>query len=413
MTTKKQYGYIRECQICRHAPLSPVLDLGHHAPVHAHVTDAGLQEPQTSFPLVLNRCDGCGLLQLDYIANPNIIFYPDYPYFTGMTNMLVRNFRELRDILMEQYNIKQGDLVIDIGSNDGTLLQGFKEKGTRVLGIEPTKVAIVARENGIPTLQEFFTTKTAEQILEQDGKAKAVTATNMFAHVDNPFELARAIYSLLTDDGVFVSESQYLVDMIEKSALDTIYHEHLRYYSLKPLQKLLSLAGMSIVDAEHTEAAGGSIRVYAMKGDRPMSDRAKQLMEKEEKLGLYDGNAFVDFAKNMRQVKHDLLELLIACKKKGRIVGIGAPGRSNTLLNFAHINTTLLDYAAEKKGSPKIGLYTPGMHIPIVDEERVFEEQPEFALLLSWHIGDELIDIYRKKGYKGTFITPFPRPKII
>lgn len=411
---EKKYGHITSCQICRHNPLVTVLDLGHHAPVHAHVTETQLHEPETTYPLVLCRCEQCGLLQLDYIADPKIIFYPDYPYFSGMTNMLIRDFRELAHIVIDRYAVASDDLVVDIGSNDGTLLEGFREKGIRVLGIEPTKVALVAREKGIPTMQEFFSLKTAEKILEQDGKAKVVTATNMFAHVDEPFELARAIASLLADDGVFVSESQYLGDMIEKSALDTIYHEHLRYYALKPLQKLLTLAGMDIVDVERTEAAGGSIRVYAMKANnRPMSAGVQELLAKEEAMGMYTGDAFMNFGEQVRQVKRNLVELLISCRKKGNIVGVGAPGRSNTLLNFAHIDTSILDYAAEKKGSPKIGLYTPGMHIPIVDEQRIFDEQPAFALLLSWHIGDELMEMYRKKGYRGTFITPLPVPKIL
>ena len=170
---------------------------------------------------------------------------------------------------------------------------------------------------------------------------------------------------------------------------------------------------MSVIDAERIDSAGGSIRVYAKKGEHKISKRAQDILNKEEEMGIYNGEVFVDFEKKINSIKHNLNKLLRECKENGKIVGIGAPGRSNTLLNFAKIDTNLIDYAVEKKGSPKIGLFTPGMHIPIIDEEIVFKEQPEYALILSWHIGTELMDIFRKKGYKGKFITPLPEPKII
>lgn len=406
-------GYQSACQVCSHSPLVTVFALGHQAPVHAHVTKENLHESEVRYPLNLCRCTNCGLLQLDYIVPPEVLFYKEYPYFTGMTTMLVQNFRTLRDIVMERYGVGPEHLAVDIGSNDGSLLQGFKEKGVRVLGVEPTNVALVAQEKGIPTLQEFFTEKTAADILEKYGKAKVVTATNMFAHINNPFELARGIGAFLADDGVFISESQYLGDMVEKTALDTIYHEHLRYYSLKPIQTLLSIVGLTVVDAERIEAAGGSIRVYAMKGKHAMSERAQELLRTEEKNGLHDGSAFTDLANRVLTAKQRLLGLLLEAKKQGRIVGIGAPGRSNTLLQFMNIDTSFIDYAVEKAGSPKIGLFTPGTHIPIVDEQILYTDQPEYGLLLSWHIADELVKKLRERGYRGKFIVPLPEPRII
>lgn len=414
MTKNEHIGHINACQICAYGLLDTVLSLGHHAPVHAHLTAAQLHEKEEVYPLNLCRCSNCGLLQLDYIVDPKTLFYPNYPYFTGMTNMLIREFRQLRDTLIAKYNVAKDDLVIDIGSNDGTLLDGFKERGMRVLGVEPTNVADVANQKGISTIKEFFGEETTQKILTSYGKAKVVTATNMFAHVNNIFELTRGISSILADDGVFVSESQYLMDMLEKTALDTIYHEHLRYYSLRPLQKMLSLAGMSMVDAERVEAAGGSIRVYAIKGDRHPSEQLKRLIETEDSAGIYDDGAFNKLSEPVKQAKLNLLELLIACKKENkRVVGIGAPGRSNTLLNYMHIDNQILDYAVEKGGSPKIGLFTPGTHIPIVDEKILFSDQPDYGLLLSWHIADELTAKLRSLGYRGKFIVPLPEPKIL
>lgn len=407
-------GHINKCQICSNENLEPVLLIGHQPIVQAYLTKKTLREPEITYPLNLVRCPKCGLVQLDYIVNPEIVFHLNYPYHTGMTNMLIRNFRSLADTLTKKYKLTPDNLIIDIGSNDGTLLRGFKEKGMKVLGVEPTNVAKTAVKNGIPTIQEFFSKKTTKEILKKYGKAKIVTATNVFAHIPNPVGLAKNIATILANDGIFISESQYLLDIVEKSEFDTIYHEHLRFYALKPLTRLFSMAGMSLVNAERINAAGGSIRAYAIKRNLPLCDETKKLINTEEKAGLYDSDKLQEFAKNAVKVKYDLLILLLKCKKDGaRIVGIGSPARANTLLGFTKIDNTILDYTCERAGSPKIGLLTPGTHIPIVDEVRLFQDQPEYALILSWHIGKELMTILKKNGYKGKFIIPLPEPKII
>jgi len=407
-------GRVTRCQICQEGNLVPVLSLGHHPPAHSHLTRETLHQPETTYPLALCRCTACGLVQLDYIAPPEIVFYPDYPYQTGMTQMLIRNFQSLAAKLADSYNLKERDLVVDIGSNDGSLLRCFKDKGFNVVGIEPTNVAKIAIENGIPTLQEFFNEHTARAIRNEHGPAAVITATNVFAHIADVFEVMRGVDFLLSDDGVFVSESQYLVDILQKLEFDTIYHEHLRYYSLKPLIELFRMADFTVVDAERIEAAGGSIRVYAMKGRRSASERVAALLAEEENAGIYKEETFREFARRVAIAKQELLELLLECKKKGGlIVGIGAPCRSNSLLNFVKIASDIVEYAAERSGSPKIGLFSPGAHIPIYDEERIFSDQPQYALILSWHIGDELMRIFRNKGFRGKFIMPLPRPRLL
>lgn len=405
---------ILECQICHNQNLEEVVSLGHQAPVHAHLTPKALNSQEVFYPLNLQRCGECGLLQLGHVVDPHILFPPEYPYFTGLTNMLVNNFRTLAEILITRQSLDPGDLVVDIGSNDGTLLQGFKDKGMRVLGIEPTAVAEVARQKGIPTIRGFFADELVPRILEKEGPAKLVTATNVFAHINNLQALLKNIKTLLDEKGLFVSESQYLLDMVEKSALDTIYHEHLRYYSLLPLMKLFDHFGMSVVDAERIPAAGGSIRVYAAKGKQPTSERALKIVENEKEEGLYDEELYKKWAGNLLQVRHRLQKLLLDIRLQGgRIAGIGAPGRSNTLLQFMKLDSGMIEYACEKKGSPKIGLLTPGTHIPIVDEEVLFRKQPEFGFLLSWHIGEELMKKFRQLGFRGRFIVPLPEPKVI
>lgn len=413
MNKKTSLGQITECQICSYKNLRAILSLGHQPRVHGHLTEKALKEPETRYPLNLCYCPKCGLIQLDYTVDPKIVFYPEYPYHSGTTNLLVRNFRSLTDVTAQKYNLTPKDLAIDIGSNDGTLLQGFREKGIKVLGIEPTNVAKTAIRNGVPTLQEFFNAKTVEKIISKYGNAKVITATNVFAHINNLSEFLRGIKTLLTNDGIFISESQYAMDIIQKLEIDTIYDEHLRYYALKPLQKLFSLTGFSLVDAERISAAGGSIRVYAAKGKKPASQRVAELISAEKKVGIYNLQILKQFSKKVMKVKHDLLVLLINCKKRGgRIVGLGAPGRSNTLLGFTNIDRHILDYLCERSDSPKIGLFSPGTHLPIVDERRLIDEQPEYALVLSWHIGEELMKKIRQLGYKGKFIMPLPKPKI-
>lgn len=410
----KYIGSVTECQICQNKNLKTILSLGHQPVVQEYLTKEGLHQPEATYPLNLVYCDKCGLTQIDYIVPPEIVFPPNYPYRTGLTNMLIRNFRVLADLLEKQGYAIPKSLIVDIGSNDGTLLQGFKEKGMKVVGVEPTGAADAARKNGIPTIKSFFNKETVATVLKRYGPAKIITATNVFAHINDTVSLVNNVKNLLAQDGVFVSESQYLMDIFEKLEFDTVYHEHLRFYALRPLQRLFAQAGLSIVDAERISAAGGSIRVYAMKSRCQMSARAKNLMVAEEKAGLYDIKAHKKFADNIILTKHNLVALLLKLKKQGaRIAGLGSPARANTLLGFTKISSDILDYVCEKHGSPKIGLFTPGTHIPVIDEEQFFKNQPEYALVLSWHIGDELMKLMRKLGYKGKFIMPLPKPYVV
>lgn len=407
-------GHITKCQICLQENLLPILSLGHHATVHAHLNEQQLNEPENTYPLNLVFCDNCGLSQLDYIGDPKVIFPLEYPYQTGMTNMLIKNFKQLADELEKKYELKPNDLIVDIGSNDGTLLQPFKDKKMRVLGIEPTNNAKIANKNGITTIQEYFTKSTAQLGVKNYGQAKIITLTNTFAHIFNLYEIMDGIKEMLDEEGIFVSESQYLVDAIEKNAYDTIYHEHIRFYTLTALQELFKRVGFSLVDAERILAAGGSIRVFAKKGQHSTSDRAQKIIANEKEIGACDYKTLKSFAEKSIRAKILLSNLLTTLKKENKkIVTVGAPARGNSLLNFVKIDHDLIDYACEKGGSPKIGLYTPGTHIPIVDEKKLFEEQPEYALILSWHIGEELMKKLRELGYKGKFIIPLPSPQIV
>lgn len=406
---------IIKCQICGTGNLKQIISFGHHPPCDSLLTQNELSGPETFFPLNLVRCLKCGLAQLNYIAPPELVFHPKYPYRTGITKMLEENFKELAEALIEKYELKKGDLVIDIGSNDGTALKPFKAAGMRVLGVEPTNVYKIAVEDGIDTIKAFFNREVAHKIETKYGKAKVIIATNVFAHVNNLSGFLKGIYALLKPGGVFISESQYLLDTIQKLQYDTIYHEHLRYYSLKPLQVLFKKYGFSLIDAERIFSSGGSVRVFAAKGlGKISSPRVKALIKIEETFGLYRDKTYLNFKKRVEIARVKLVRLLSELKLKGKTVaGVGSPGRSSTIMNYCHLDPSLIPYVAEQPTSLKLGLFTPGVHLPVVDEKKLFQDQPDYALMFSWHIGPKLMKKLRQKGLKSKFIVPLPKPKII
>jgi hypothetical protein len=402
-----------ECYICSNSNLIQFLDLGKHPPPLNFVTKEDLKQIQTSFPLQVYFCNECQLVQLGDAVDPNVMF-KNYLYTSGVSTAFRNHLSEFAQHLVAKFCPTSKDLIIDIASNDGTLLKFFQSYGPRVLGIEPSNIAKIAEENGINTVNDFFNENVANNILKNQGQAKIITITNAFAHIKDLDSIMKGIKLLLTDDGIFVSESQYLVDIIEKLEYDTIYHEHLRYYSLHTLLKLFEKYDMEIFDCERISSHGGSIRVYAAsKKQFKKSSNIETMLNLEKKLNLSSIETYKKFANRVYENKSDLLSMLEKIKSSGKtIVGISAPARSSTVLNFCHIDSSTLDYIAEK--SPlKLGKFTPGMHIEVVNDSKLIQEQPDYALLLSWHLADSIISKIQNDGYKGKIIVPLPLPKII
>jgi SAM-dependent methyltransferase len=341
-----------------------------------------------------------------------VLFFREYPYRTGVTEALVVAFDEGAARAIDLLGLKEGDLVVDVGSNDGTLLHGFKRRGMGVVGVEPTGVASIAVESGVPTINDFFGADVADRIVREHGQAALVTATNVFAHVSNLDEFIGSIHRLLKSDGVFLSESHYVIDLMDTLQYDTIYHEHLRYYSLTALVDVMARRDFSVVDAEKIPNHGGSIRVYSRKGlDHPQSSSVQQILHEEKSMAL-DG-AFDRFRERVQRSKWDLMRLLTKLKAEGcSIAGVGAPGRASTVLNYCGIGTDYLDYLAELPGSLKIGLRSPGTHVPIIDESRMLADQPDCALLLAWHLGDGIRAKLRDRGLKSRIIVPLPEVRV-
>ena len=403
-----------ECQICSSKKLHHFLSLGHQPPSDRFLDEKELNEPETHYPLEVYFCEKCKLVQLGYAPDPRLLFTGSFVYTTGSSSELAQNFRSLVKKIVEGFGLSPQDFAIDIGSNDGTLLENYLAYKVRVLGVDPSEAARLSLQKNIPTLREFFNEETAKKILEKQGKASVITATNVFAHVRELDSFMKGIKLLLGDKGVFIEESHYLADMISRMEYDSIYPEHLRYYSLNPLVCLFNKFGMDVFDAERIGTHGGSLRVFACKkGAYKISGSVSEVLKEEEKSGLYLKETFDAFAGKVLENRRKLQRMLNEIKSRGKkIVGIGAPAKGNTLLNYCKIGLDTLDYLAEKPNL-KVGKYSPGMHIKVVEESGVFEEQPDYALLLAWNLKDIIIPKLREKGFKGKIIVPVPEPVIV
>jgi hypothetical protein len=403
---------VEKCQVCESTKLHSALFLGYLPPVNQMRPTGERPHEQSSYPAELLYCAHCELVQLGLIVDPEILFPPDYPYTSGTTRVLHENFADLARESAELLGLKYDDLVIDVGSNDGTLLSKFKPNH-RVLGIEPTDAGKIAVANGIETVTAYFTPQVASRVAAASGRARVVTAANCFAHIENVHAIVEGIMSLLADDGVFISESHYLVALLDTVQYDTIYHEHLRYYSLTSLKNLLAMHSLEIIHARTIPSHGGSFRVYAArKGTRPVNPSVQTMLKSESDRGPMV-KQLEEFKRRTVASKLNLHTILAQIKQSGaRIVGVSAPSRASTLAHYAGLDDGLLDYIVEIKGSKKIGRNLPGTLVPVVEESRVFAEQPEYLLLLSWHIADELMPKLREKGFRGKFIVPLPSPRI-
>jgi hypothetical protein len=405
---------ITRCQICNADNLQSILFVGYIPPVNT-MPEVGLQAiEQPAYPLEMLRCGACSLVQIGLEVDAEVLFPYSYPYLSGTTAVLRRNFADLYSETNSILPLGPKDLVVDIGSNDGTLLKNFLDGGHCVLGVEPSQACEVARKNGVETLTIYFGRETAAQVRKDYGPAKVITAANVFAHIGDIHSVVDGIMELLDDDGIFISESHYLLDLVETLQYDTIYHEHLRHYSLVSLMGLLEGHGLEVFHVKRIPSHGGSIRAYsARKGQRTIQPSVAAQLREEADFGLTNGSALKAFRARVVQSKIDLHALLAPLKEKGaRIYGIGAPSRASTLINYTGLDDGILDCVMEVSSSHKLGRYMPGTRIPVLDEAKLYEDQPEYALLLSWHIANELMPILKKKGFKGNFIVPLPEPRL-
>jgi SAM-dependent methyltransferase len=408
-------GHIKQCQVCNSRNLHIILDLGHQPLCDSLLTKEMLNEPEKNYPLRMIWCKDCTCVQLDYCVDGKQVYHPDYPYRSGITKELAEYQVQMSESLIKKYNLKQGDLVIDVGSNDGTLLRGFKKAGMNVIGVEPTNIAKIANKEGIKTIQKFFDIKTSEEIKKKYGQASLIISTNTFAHMQTIGEVIMGAYNLLKQDGVFVNETHYLLDVINGGQFDTIYHEHLRTYSLKALITLFDQYDFTLTDAERGSRYGGNIRMHATKKKgRKVNPEVKKLLKLENEFGLQKLKTYQLFAERVKKARLEFMDFLVKTKKvRKHIVGNSCPGRCSTLLNYYGIDSELLPYLAEQPTSLKLGMYLPGKHIPVVNNQRLIDEQPDYVVLMAWHYAQPIMEQLKERGLKSDFVIPLPDFKIV
>lgn len=408
-------GPIKYCQICNSKKLNLVLDLGYQPLCDNLLTKQMLNLPEKTYPLRMVWCENCTGVQIDYCVAGEEVYHPAYPYRSGITREL-REYQESMALsLVNKFNLKSNDLVIDIGSNDGTLLKGFKKSGVKTLGVEPTNIAKIANRDGIKTIQAFFDIQTSKEIEKKYGEASLIITTNTFAHMQTIGEFIMGAYNLLKNDGVFINETHYLLDVLKGCQFDTIYHEHLRTYCLKSLIALFNQYDFTVTDVERGSRYGGNIRVYATKGKgRKVSPEVKKLLKIEQEFGLNKLSTYQKFAARVKKARLEFMDFLIKTKKLGKsIVGNSSPARASTLLNYYGVDSELLPYLAEQPTSLKLNLFLPGKHIPIVNNQRLIDEQPDYVVILAWHYAKPIMEQLKARGLKSDFIIPLPDFKIV
>lgn len=408
------------CRACGVDNLSMALSLGRTPLANALLTAEQLNEPEPTYPLDLAFCQSCTLLQITETVPPEKLFR-EYFYLSSFSDTMLHHAEEIVSRLIKSHALSQKSLVVEVASNDGYLLQYYKRSSVPVLGIEPAvNIARIAEtERGIPTLCEFFGEALARRLRDEGRRADIIHANNVLAHVADLNGFARGLEKLLKETGVAVIEVPYVKEMVDRTEFDTIYHEHLCYFSLTALDRLFERNGMLIVDVERLPIHGGSLRIFAARigGERAAGGKSAgvlELLKEEARWGVSKRDFYLGFAEKVERLRDDLAALLRDLKSKGKRVAVyGASAKGSTLLNYCRIGRETIDFVVDRS-RVKQGYYTPGTHLPIYAPEKLTEEMPDYALLLTWNFADEILEQqaeYRRRG--GRFIIPIPEVKIV
>ncbi len=405
----------RNCLVCRSNRVELFLDLGSTTLANKFLARDELGGKEPAYPLRVGFCQDCGHVQLLDAVPPTAMF-DDYLYISSASDTLKGHLTGLADTVVERRKLPKGSFVVDIGSNDGTLLSGYKRHGMKMLGVDPAaNLAERARAIGVETLTAYFGPETARKVRETHGVAAAITATNVFPHLPDLPGLVKGLDVLLAEDGLFVLEAHYLQDLLDAVAFDTVYHEHCSYWALGPMTRLFGDHGFEIVDVERLPIHHGQLRAWVgRRGRHKVNPRVEALLADERAKGIDKIETYRAFAQRALALKTELnrvVDKLLAERKT--IAAYGAPAKGNTLLTFLGLGPDRISYIADR--SPlKQGRYTPGTHIPVVPPERLLADQPDYALLLAWNFADEIMAQqaeYRRRG--GRFIVPVPEVRVL
>lgn len=401
------------CRFCGH-PLEHVfVDLGHAPPSNAYLTAEQLDQPEVTYPLKLFVCDRCWLVQVPAHAAAHQVFTPDYAYFSSVSTTWVEHARRYVDMIGQRLRLDRESLVIEIASNDGYLLQFVRSSGIPCLGIEPTaSTAQAARQRGIETIEEFFSEQLGRRLAQQRRPADLIVANNVLAHVPDISDFVSGIRELLAPRGVATFEFPHLMQLVEQTQFDTIYHEHYSYLSLHTVQEVLLSQGLTVFDVEQLPTHGGSLRVYAQRADAPRqsaADSVPELLAEEHRRGMRDLPYYDGFQARAERIKDDMLTFLLEQKRAGRAVaGYGAAAKGNTLLNFAGVRPDLLPYVCDAASS-KQGKFLPGSHIPVLAPTAIQANRPAYVTILPWNIRDEVsISLRDIRNWDGKFVIAIP-----
>lgn len=415
MQIKKPMGKSK-CRFCKTELKHTFVDLGMSPLCQTVIAPQELNKMESFYPLRVYVCEECFLVQLEEYVAPEYIF-SEYAYFSSYADMLLKNAQDYVNMMVQRFQFEAENLVIEVGSNDGYLLQYFIARGIPVLGIEPaSNVAKSAADKGIPTVVKFFGEDTARRLANSGKKADLVVANNLLAQVPDLNGVMEGFRIILGNRGVLTVEFPHIMSLIEGNLFDTIYHEHYSYFSFTTAEKIFADHGLRVFDVEEIETHGGSLRMYVCHVDdnsKAESVRVRAFREREEIAGLTRLSYYADFGERVKKTKRVLLNFLIKVKEEGKtIVGYGAPGKATTLLNYCGIRTDFLDYVVDRNPY-KQGKYTPGTRIPIFEADKINETRPDYVLILPWNLKDEIMgQMAHVLEWGGKFVVPLPEFKI-